>query len=132
MRILVTGAAGFIGSHIAEAYRSAGYEVIGLDNLSIGKRDNLSSEIPLWELDLLDENRLEVLFRDFMPAVVSHHAAQVNVRLSWEKPLEDARTNILGSLALFRQAVRWQTQKIIYSSSGERYATVCCGLNSIR
>lgn len=118
MRILVTGAAGFIGSHIAEAYKSAGHEVVGLDNLSTGKRENLQPDVPLREIDLLDEQRLESLFRDFRPEVVSHQAAQVNVRLSWEQPLQDARTNILGSLALLRQTVRWQTRKIIYSSSG--------------
>lgn len=118
MRILVTGAAGFIGSHIAEAYREAGHQVVGVDNLSTGKRENIPSEITLWEMDLLDETRLEGVFRDFQPEVVSHHAAQVNVRLSWERPLDDARPNILGSLTLLRMAVRWRAQQIIYSSSG--------------
>lgn len=118
MRILVTGAAGFIGSHIAEMYQQAGYEVCGLDNLSTGKRENLRLDIPLWEIDLTDEPQLERLFREFRPEVISHHAAQVNVRLSWKKPLDDARTNILGSLVLLHKAVKWNTQKIIYSSSG--------------
>lgn len=117
MRILVTGAAGFIGSHIAEAYRETGHEVIGLDNLSTGKRENLALDTPFWEIELVDEPRLEQIFRDLRPEVVSHHAAQVNVRLSWEKPLDDARTNILGSLALLRQAVKWRTKKFIHSSS---------------
>ena len=118
MRILVTGAAGFIGSHVAEAFHRAGHEVVGLDNLSTGKRENLPSEINLVVMDLADEARLETLFRDFQPEVVSHHAAQVNVRVSWDKPAEDARANILGSLALLGQATRGGTQKIIYSSSG--------------
>lgn len=118
MRILVTGAAGFIGSHIAEAYHAARHKVVGVDNLSTGKRESLSEEIPLHEIDVLDEAALESLFCDFRPEVVSHHAAQVNVRLSWDKPEYDARTNILGSLAVLRQAVKWQTEKIIYSSSG--------------
>ncbi len=107
MRILVTGAAGFIGSQITEAYHAAGHKVVGVDNLSTGKRENLSKEIPLHEIDLLDEAPLESLFCDFRPDVVSHHAAQVNVRLSWNKPDHDARTNILGSLVLLRQAVKW-------------------------
>ncbi len=118
MRILVTGAAGFIGSHVAEAFHRAGHEVVGLDNLSTGKRENLPSEINLVVMDLADEARLETLFRDFQPEVVSHHAAQVNVRVSWDKPAEDARANILGSLALLGQATRGGIQKIIYSSSG--------------
>lgn len=118
MRILLTGAAGFIGSHIAEAYHRAGHQVIGLDNLSTGRAENLPSEIPLWKADLLDERELERLFREFRPEVISHHAAQVNVRLSWEEPLADARANILGTLALLRQAVRGEARQIIYSSSG--------------
>ncbi|MFB3126487.1 MAG: NAD-dependent epimerase/dehydratase family protein, partial [Candidatus Acidiferrales bacterium] len=67
MRILVTGAAGFIGSHVAEAFHRAGHEVVGLDNLSTGKRENLPSEINLVVMDLADEARLETLFRDFQP-----------------------------------------------------------------
>lgn len=118
MRILVTGAAGFIGSHVAEAYRAAGHDVIGLDNLSTGKRENLPPDFPLQEMDLLDEGGIEKLFREFQPEVVSHHAAQVNVRVSWDQPLDDARTNILGSLILLQQAVRGQARKVIYSSSG--------------
>ena len=118
MRILITGAAGFIGSHVAEAYRQAGHQVVGLDNLSTGKRENLPPDVPLWETDLTEESQLERLFREFRPEIISHHAAQVNVRVSWERPLEDARSNVLGALALFRQAARWKVQRVIYSSSG--------------
>lgn len=118
MRILVTGGAGFIGSHLAEAYLKAGHEVAVVDNLSTGKRHNLSPHWTFHESDLLDEPPLEALFKDFRPELVSHHAAQVNVRVSWEDPAEDARVNILGSLAVLRQMVKWGTPKMIYSSSG--------------
>ena len=118
MRILVTGGAGFIGSHVAEAYLRAGHEVAVVDNLSTGKRENLPPGCVLHQLDLLEQPRLEALFKDFRPEVVSHHAAQVDVRLSWEDPVLDARTNVLGSLALLRQMVRWETPKLIFSSSG--------------
>jgi len=118
MRILVTGGAGFIGSHVAEAYLRAGHEVAVVDNLSAGKRENLPPDCVLHQLDLLDESRLELVFKNFRPELVSHHAAQVNVRLSWEDPVLDARTNVLGSLALLRQMVRWETPKLIFSSSG--------------
>lgn len=118
MRILVTGGAGFIGSHVAQAYVKAGHEVAVVDNLSSGKRENLPPNCAFHEVDLLDESRLEALFKDFRPEVVSHHAAQVDVRLSWEEPIQDARINILGSLTLLRQMVKWGTNKIIYGSSG--------------
>jgi UDP-glucose 4-epimerase len=118
MRILITGAAGFIGSHIAEAYRRAGHEVGGVDNLATGSRRNLPAGVRFWEANLADEGQLESIFEEFRPEAISHHAAQVNVRVSWEKPLEDARANVLGSLALLHQAVRWGAQKVIYSSSG--------------
>ncbi len=119
MRILVTGAAGFIGSSVAQAYQSEGHEVIGVDNLSTGKRENLPPKFRLFELDLVEEQRVRELLHEFRPEVISHHAAQVNVRRSWEDPLADARTNILGSLALIRATVELgNTQLFIYSSSG--------------
>jgi UDP-glucose 4-epimerase len=119
MRILVTGAAGFIGSHVALAYQGHGHEVAGVDNLSTGNRENLPREFPLFVLDLADDRELLQLIRDFRPEVVSHHAAQVNVRRSQENPVADLKSNILGSVNLFRiasEAVRMP--RFIYSSSG--------------
>lgn len=118
MRVLVTGAAGFIGSHVAEAYHKAGHEVVGLDNLSTGKRENLPLNLRLWEMDLLEEDKLERLLREFRPEVISHHAAQTNLRVSWDQPLKDASANILGSLTLLRLAARYKALRLIYSSSG--------------
>lgn len=119
MRILITGAAGFIGSHIARAYQREGHEVVGIDNLSTGKRENLPAEIPLSVFDLGDEQQLRSLLKEFRPEVVSHHAAQVNVRRSWENPLADLRSNILASVTLFRVTSEVVSMPlIIYSSSG--------------
>ncbi len=119
MRILVTGAAGFIGSHVAKAYRRERHEAVGLDNLSTGKRENLPPEIPLSVFDLADDQQLRALLREFRPQVISHHAAQVNVRRSWEDPVADLRSNILGSVTLFRAAAEAvEMPLIIYSSSG--------------
>ena len=118
MKILVTGAAGFIGSHVAEAYAQAGHEVVGLDNLSTGNRENLPADIPLRNLDLTDEKALYGLFDEIRPEIVNHHAAQVNVRTSWEDPAHDARTNILGALNLLQSALKAGAGRFIYSSSG--------------
>ena len=119
MRILITGAAGFIGSHIARAYQREGHELAGIDNLSTGKRENLPADIPLSVFDLSDEQQLRALLKEFRPEVVSHHAAQVNVRRSWENPLADLRSNILASVTLFRIASEVVSMPlIIYSSSG--------------
>jgi len=118
MRILVTGGAGFIGSHVAEAYARAGHEVLVVDDLSTGKQENLPEKIRLEIADLLRPPQIKRIFRDFRPEIVNHHAAQVNVRLSWEHPQEDARINVLGSLTLLQQMVKWRTKRIIYSSSG--------------
>ncbi|HXJ06007.1 MAG TPA: NAD-dependent epimerase/dehydratase family protein [Candidatus Acidoferrum sp.] len=119
MRILVTGAAGFIGSHIARAYSSQGHQVAGVDNLSTGKRENLPADFPLSMFDLSDDQQLQALLRDFRPEVISHHAAQVNVRRSWENPIADLRSNILASVTLFRIVSETVSRpRIIYSSSG--------------
>lgn len=118
MRILVTGAAGFIGSHVAEAFQRAGHDVLGVDNFRTGKRENLPASFPLREIDLVEESQLENVFREFQPEVISHHAAQVNVPASWERPQEDARINILGSLSVLRLARDTKVKRILYSSSG--------------
>ena len=119
MRILVTGAAGFIGSRVAQAYLREGHEVTGVDNLVTGNRENVSSGMSFFQFDLVDDRQLLSLMRDFRPEVVSHHAAQVNVRRSWEDPVADLRSNILGSVILFRIAAEVISKPlIIYSSSG--------------
>ena len=119
MRILITGAAGFIGSQVARAYAGEGHQVIGVDNLATGKRQNLNGQIPLSEFDLSDDRQLRSLLRDFRPEVISHHEAQVNVRRSWEDPVADMHSNILGSVVLFRIAAEVTTAPlVIYSSSG--------------
>lgn len=119
MRILITGAAGFIGSHLARAYIQAGHKVAGIDNLSTGNRENLPDDFELHIFDISNQVRLSDLLKRFRPEVISHHAAQVNVRRSWEDPLLDARSNILGSLALMHSAAEvGGVRQIIYSSSG--------------
>jgi len=117
MRILVTGGAGFIGSHVAHAYVEAGHEVVVLDNLSSGKEENLPPGARLVFGDIGSETAAEVI-RTFRPEVVNHHAAQISVRRSVDDPLFDARENILGTVNLLEAARRHGVRKIIFASSG--------------
>ena len=117
MRILVTGGAGFIGSHVADGFRAQGHEVAVVDDLSVGKRANLDPAIQLYEHDIRAEN-LESVFKDFRPDVVDHHAAQSNVPASVTDPVYDASVNVLGSLNLLRLSAAHGVRKFIYISSG--------------
>ena len=92
MKILVPGGAGFIGSHIVDAYIKAGHEVAVLDDLSSGKRSNLPSGVPTYELDIRREKVADVL-DDFRPAVINHHAAQASVKVSTQDPVYDLAVN---------------------------------------
>ncbi len=117
MRILVTGGAGFIGSHVAQAYVDAGHEVAVLDNLSSGRKENVPEGARFVFGDAGSETALEAI-RTFRPEVLNHHAAQINVRKSVADPLFDARENILATLGLLEAARRSGVRKILFSSSG--------------
>jgi UDP-glucose 4-epimerase len=118
MRILVTGGAGFIGSNIADAYRAEGHEVAVLDSLQTGSLDNVSADTKLYECDISDAAAVEHCFADFQPEVVSHHAAQLDVRKSMADPVYDAQINIAGSLNVLLAAVKNGVQRFIFASSG--------------
>ena len=117
MRILVTGGAGFIGSHVTDRYLELGHEVAVVDDLSSGSEKNLNPKAWFYRQSICDGDLAEV-FTDFAPEVVNHHAAQVNVRRSVDDPCRDAEVNVLGSINLFRCAVAAGCRKIIYASSG--------------
>jgi len=118
MKILVTGGAGFIGSNVVDALVKDGHEVTVLDNLSTGKEENINPEVKFYNIDLLDMESLELVFREFKPDVVSHHAAQIDVRKSVEDPAFDAETNIIGSINLFELSINAGVRRIIFSSTG--------------
>src|SRR5512135_1062575 len=99
MKILVTGGAGFIGSHIADALIAAGHAVVVLDDLSTGKPQNVNPQARLVQLDIRDPH-VDALFAAEQFDVVVHQAARANVRESMEKPVLYADVNILGSLNL--------------------------------
>jgi len=117
VRILVTGGAGFIGSHVADGFRAQGHEVAVVDDLSAGNRANLDPAIKLYECDIRDASLDEVV-ADFRPDVVDHHAAQSNVPASVHDPVHDVSVNVLGGLNLLRLAARYEVSKFIYISSG--------------
>ncbi|MHB1007118.1 MAG: NAD-dependent epimerase/dehydratase family protein [Chloroflexota bacterium] len=115
--MLVTGGAGFIGSHVAEAYAAAGHNVVVVDDLSSGNRQNLPPEIPIRQVDIRSAN-LDEVFAAEQPEVVNHHAAQISVNFSVRQPRTDADVNIAGSLNVIDCCVRHGVKKMIYISSG--------------
>lgn len=115
--ILVTGGAGFIGSHVAGAFAREGHEVVVLDNLSTGKRSNVPAGIELVEMDIRDPGAAD-LIRERKFEIISHHAAQMDVRVSVEDPRLDASINIDGLLNLLEAARAAGTRRFLYVSSG--------------
>ncbi len=118
MRILVTGGAGFIGSHVVDRFVERGHEVGVLDDLSTGFRTLLNPAARFFEADLADGDAVESCVAEFRPEVVDHHAAQIDVRRSVEDPLFDAGTNILGALRLLQACTRHGVRKFVYASTG--------------
>lgn len=116
-KVLVTGGAGFIGSHIVDAYVALGHQVMVLDNLSTGQRGNVHSDATLMEMDILDPKVSELIANESIE-IVNHHAAQLDVRKSVADPLYDARVNILGSVNLLEACARHGVRKFIFASSG--------------
>ncbi len=116
-KILVTGGAGFIASHIVDAYVDSGFDVVVIDNLSTGKEENLNPKARFIRMDINDEN-IPRLFKKEKFDILSHHAAQMDVRVSVRDPVFDATTNILGSLNLYEAAKDTGVKKIIFASSG--------------
>ncbi|MBN2118861.1 MAG: NAD-dependent epimerase/dehydratase family protein [Anaerolineales bacterium] len=116
-KILVTGGAGFIGSHVVDLFLEKGYEVVVLDDLSSGKISNLNPSAKFYQMDIRSPEVREV-FAAERPAYVSHHAAQAEVRRSVAQPLFDAEVNILGSLNLLECAREFEVKHFVYISSG--------------
>ncbi len=117
MRILVTGGAGFIGSHVAQAYVDAGHEVCVMDDLSSGHRDNLPAAASFEQLDIRSEEAAG-LVRELAPDLINHHAAQMNVRVSVDDPAFDADINIAGLINLLEAARSAGTARVVFASSG--------------
>jgi len=112
---LISGVAGFIGSHIADSLVEQGYLVVGLDDLSNGKLENINEQVAFFQMDLSEAG---ILFERYKIDVVIHCAAQVDVLKSINDPIHDAMENIFGSLALFEAMKNSDCKRIIFLSSG--------------
>lgn len=117
MKILVTGGAGFIGSSVVESYLQAGHEVAILDNLSTGMKANIPKEAQFHELDLVSGD-LDSLFQKEKFDVVNHHAAQIDVRVSFKEPSKDVLINLFGGTRLLECCEKYKIKKFIFSSTG--------------
>lgn len=115
--VLVTGGAGFIGSHVADAYLAEGDRVWIVDDLSSGRSENVPEAATFVEMSIEDP-ALPDLFAEVGFDIVSHHAAQIDVRISVADPARDARTNVLGLLNVLEAARKHGTRRVIYISSG--------------
>lgn len=118
MKILVTGGAGFIGSWIVDLLLKQNHQVVIVDNLSTGKKENLVPQAKSYILDITNHNELNKIFEVEKPEIVFHLAANPMLRLSIEDPLYDAKTNILGTISVLESCRKNNVKKIIYTSTG--------------
>lgn len=116
MKICITGGAGFIGSNIADRYIDLGHEVVIIDNLSLGFKENIPAGAKFYQEDINSQNLLKI-FEEEKFDIVNHHAAQMSVRYSVELPIDDAQTNILGGINVMSCAHKTGVKKIIFASS---------------
>jgi UDP-glucose 4-epimerase len=118
VKILVTGGAGFIGSHVVDAYITAGHEVAVLDNVSTGRAENVNPAATLHRVDVRELPAVQAAIASFKPDVVNHHAAQSEVPKSIADPGYDAQVNVVGGLNVLRACVDNSVRKVIFSSTG--------------
>ena len=117
MKILVTGGAGFIASHVVDKYIELGHDVVIVDNLSTGYLKNVNDKAKLYVEDICNYN-LRNIIEEEQPDIVNHHAAQISVPVSVKDPLHDAEVNIKGTLNLLENCVNFKIKKVIFISSG--------------
>ena len=116
MKILVTGGAGFIGSHLVDQLIKEDHKVVVIDNLSTGKKENLNPKAKFYKIDICDE-KISQIFKKEKPEAVFHYAAQINVRKSVENPIEDAKVNILGTLNILESCKKYGIKKFTFAST---------------
>jgi UDP-glucose 4-epimerase len=122
MKVLVTGGAGFIASHVVDGYVASGHDVVVVDDLSRGSERNLNPKARFYKVDIRDVQALGAVFAAEKPEVINHHAAQMDVRRAVREPVFDAEVNILGSINLLGLAVEHQVRRVVYvSTAGAAY-----------
>ena len=121
MRVLVTGGAGFIGSHLVDALLKRSDHPIVVDDLSTGRKENLESRVPLYRTDIGDAAASEQVFAQERLDLVSHHAAQTDVRRSMANPAFDAQVNIVGFVNVLQLCVKFKVRKVVFASSSAVY-----------
>jgi len=117
MKFLVTGGAGFIGSHLVDRLIKEGHKVAVIDNLSTGRKENLNPKAKFYKIDICSY-RISQIFKKEKPEVVFHYAAQIDVRKSVKDPVEDAKINILGTLNILENCKKYNIRKVIFASTG--------------
>lgn len=117
MKVLVTGGAGFIGSHVVDAYVAAGHQVAVVDNLSTGRRTQVNPAARLYDVDVRSPQLREVFERE-RPEVINHHAAQVSVVASVADPRTDAEINVMGTVHLLTLCAQFGVRRIVFASTG--------------
>lgn len=118
MKIIVTGGAGFIGSHLVDALIAKKHRVFVIDNLSTGFKKNINLKAKFHKADLTNHKKIENIIKKERPKIIFHLAAQIEVRKSVEDPVFDARNNILASINLIKLAREYKVKKIIFASTG--------------
>lgn len=116
-KVLVTGGAGFIGSHLVDKLIEKGEQVVVVDNLSTGRKENLNPKAIFYPADICS-GKIDTIFKKEKPELVFHLAAHTSVIMSVQDPLKDAQTNILGSLNLLEKCRQFGVKKIIFASTG--------------
>ncbi len=117
MKYLITGGAGFIGSHLVDKLIEESHEVTVIDNLSTGKKENLNPKAVFYNIDILDP-KVSQVFEKEKPEIVFHYAAHIEARESVKDPLSDAKTNIIGSLNVLENCRKFNIKKTVFASSG--------------
>ncbi|MBT4166400.1 NAD-dependent epimerase/dehydratase family protein [archaeon] len=118
MRAIVTGGAGFIGSHLVDALINENHEVIIIDNLLTGKTENINLKATFYNQDLQNHEKIKEIFEKHKPEIVYHLAAQIDLRKSIKEPIEDAKINILSTINLLELSAKNNIKHFIFSSTG--------------